>query len=286
MKVRPQTKEEYLKQINIIVEYICSHLSEPVDTGMLAEMSGFSPWHFHRITKAFLGEPLGAFIIRKRLEKAVKLLRYTELPIQEIAYSTGYGVPSSLSKLFRQFYGISPNAYRNHKNFVIMKPEQINLNLKIDGPQVRTLSPRQAIYIRISGAYMNTDYCGNWKKLWKFIQEENLFSSAIEHICIYHDDPKITEPDKLHTDICLTIDKAATPKGEIGIKTIEGGKYAIFSYQGPYSNLGSAYDTIYSQYLPANGYRIGMSQGYEKYLNNPENTTPENLLTEIYIPIE
>lgn len=80
MKVRPQTKEEYLKQINIIVEYICSHLSEPVDTGMLAEMSGFSPWHFHRITKAFLGEPLGAFIIRKRLEKAAKLLRHTELP--------------------------------------------------------------------------------------------------------------------------------------------------------------------------------------------------------------
>lgn len=286
MQVRPQTKEEYLKQINMIVEYICNHLSERIDTGMLAEMSGFSPWHFHRTTKAFLGEPLGAFMIRKRMERAARLLRYTELPIQEIAYETGYEVPSSLSKVFRQYYGISPNAYRNHKNFIIMKPEQINPHLKINGPQIKTLSSRQAIYIRLHGTYSNNDYCGTWNKLWKFVQEQNLFCPDMEYICIYHDDPKVTEPEKLHTDVCLTLNATASPKGEIGLKTIEGGKYAIFSYQGPYSDLGAVYDMIYSQYLPSNGYRIGMSQGYEKYLNNPSDTAPENLLTEIYIPVE
>ena len=63
MEQKLTTKEEYLKRINVIVEYINNHLDENIDLGMLAEMSGFSPWHFHRIVRAFLGEPVGAFIL-------------------------------------------------------------------------------------------------------------------------------------------------------------------------------------------------------------------------------
>lgn len=286
MTTRPKTREEYQKQINLIVEYICNHLDESIDTGMLAEKSGFSPWHFHRIMKAFLGEPIGAFILRKRMETAARLLRYTNLPVQHIAYHIGYEVPSSLSKLFRQFYGISPNAFRNNKNFVIMKPVQLNPDLYIDGPQVKTLAPQPMVYLPLTGAYMSNDYCKAWEKLWNLIREQNLFLPDMEYICIYHDDPKVTEPTKLRTDVCLTIQGTASPQGEIGVKTIEGGKYAIFRYQGSYANLGAVYDTIYSKSLPENGYQLGTSPGYEKYLNSPVDTAPENLLTEIYIPIE
>ena len=66
MERKLTTKEEYLKRINVIVEYINNHLDENIDLGMLAEMSGFSPWHFHRIVRAFLGEPVGAFVTRVR----------------------------------------------------------------------------------------------------------------------------------------------------------------------------------------------------------------------------
>lgn len=286
MTIRPKTKEEYLKQINLMVEYICNHLDDAIDTGTLAEMSGFSPWHFHRIVKAFLGEPIGAFILRKRMETAARLLRFTELPIQDIAYRVGYEVPSSLSKLFRQFYGISPNEYRNNKTFVIMRPVQINPDLKLDEPRIATLATKKAIYLRLIGAYKDNDYCTAWEKLWDFVREQNLFAPDMEYLCIYHDDPQVTEPGKLRTDVCLTIDRPATPKGEIGVKDIEGGKYAIFTYKGAYDHLGAVYDMIYSQYLPTNGYQIGMTPGYEKYLNNPSDTEPDNLLTEIYIPIE
>ncbi len=53
MEQKLTTKEEYLKRINVIVEYINNHLDENIDLGMLAEMSGFSPWHFHRIVRPF-----------------------------------------------------------------------------------------------------------------------------------------------------------------------------------------------------------------------------------------
>lgn len=286
MQQKQSTKEDYQKQINMIVEYINNHLNEAIDLEKLAELSHFSPCHFHRILKAFLGEPIGAFIIRMRVETAARLLRYTDIPIQEISWRVGYDAPSSLSKAFRQFYNISPNEYRNNKTYTIMRPLLLNPDLQLKSPKILELSPIPIIYLRLTGAYIENDYCGAWTRLWGFVKEQKLFTAGIEHICIYHDDPKVTSPEKLRTDICLTIHKPVQAKGEIGVKEISGGKYAVFSYQGPYSNLGMVYDTIYARWLPDSGYKIGTLPGFEKYLNNPDRTLPEKLKTEIYIPVE
>ncbi len=92
----------------------------------------------------------------------------------------------------------------------------------------------------------------------------------MEHIAIYHDDPKVTESEKLRTDICLTIKKEVKPQGEIGVKEIKGGKF----------------DTIYSKLLPENNLGLRDYHCFEKYLNHPGKTIPEKLKTEIYIPVE
>ena len=112
MKNKPATTNDYQQRINRVVEYIRMHLDEDIDLRVLAELAGFSPYHFHRIVSALLGEPLGEFIVRTRIETAARLLRYTDVPVAEIAYRVGYDTPSSLSKAFRRFFGISPKAYR------------------------------------------------------------------------------------------------------------------------------------------------------------------------------
>ena len=124
MQQRTSTTEEYQRQINIIKDYINNNLDKPINLSELAEISHFSPWHFHRITRAFLGEPIGSYIVRIRLETAAKLLRYTDMSVSEIAYKVGYDVPTSLSKAFRQQYGISPIDYRTNKEYTIMKTEK------------------------------------------------------------------------------------------------------------------------------------------------------------------
>lgn len=285
MEQRPATREEYLRKMNILVEYINNHLSETIDLDMLAEMSGFSLWHFHRIVKAFLGENIGAFIIRMRVETAARLLRYSDMSVQEISWRVGYDVPSSLSKAFKQFYGISPTSYRKNKDYIIMKPVEVRHDLDIK-TEVKELPERQVAYVRLSGAYISLDFCGAWQKLWNFVKEQNLYSEGIEHICIYHDDPKVTEADKLRTYVCLVLPKHAEPKGEIGVMHLPAAKYLVFRYKGPYEDLKSVYDTIYSCQLPDSGYKLVDAPCYEMYLNNPADTAPEELLTEIHIPIE
>jgi len=286
MQQRTSTIEEYRKQITIIIEYINNHLDEAVDLTKLAEISHFSPYHFHRITRAFMGEPIGAYIIRVRLETAAKLIRYTDLPVSEIAYRVGYDIPASLSKAFKQQYGISPIEYRNNKDFTIMKTEKKDIQLKIKGPKLMDITSKQAIYINFSGQYGSLDFGGTWQRLWHFVKEHKLFSAGMEHIAIYHDDPKVTESDKLRTDICLTIKKEMKPQGDIGVKEIKGGRFARFLYQGVYNNLDAVYDTIYLQLLPENNLKLRDYHCFEKYLNHPDKTKPEKLKTEIYIPIE
>ena len=164
MQQKKTTQEEYQKCVNAVVDYINLHLGEEIDLKSLARISHFSPFYFHRIMKACLGEPVGTFIVRTRTEAAARLLRYSDMPIADIAYRIGYSSPSSLSKVFKQFYGISPLEYRNNKNFVIMKPAIIRPELELKS-EIKNVPARNVIYIRLSGDYKLNDYGVSVKKM-------------------------------------------------------------------------------------------------------------------------
>ncbi len=286
MKTKVSTKEDYIRRINKVVEYINNHLDEEMDLKRLADVSNFSEFHFHRIFKSFQRETLSAYVTRIRVETAARLLRYTELPVETIAYNVGYEMPSSLSKSFKQLYGITPTEYRTNKDYFIMKKTESNPELKLKAPKFVELENKTTIYIRLTGAYSELDFPGTFAKLWGFVKEHKLFSAGIEHIGIYYDDPKVTESSKLRSDVCLAVYKPVQPQGEIDVKEIPGGKYAVFSYQGPYNNLGTVYDTIFSEWLPASGCELRNLPVFEKYCNDPTRTAPEKLKTEIYIPVQ
>lgn len=285
MKASTTTKEEYHARINRLIEYINNHLDQEIDLNFLAEMSGFSRWHFHRVVSAFLGEPLGAFIVRMRIETAARWLRYTDLPVKEIAYKVGYDMPSSLSKLFRQFYGISPQQYRNDKTFVIMQPAKVKADLDLQ-VEIKEVPAWRAIYICRRGDYRQVDYAGTWKALLEFAYAQGAELLDPSPLCIYHDDPKVTLPERLRTDICMHVSPEITPKGEVGVKSVLGGRYAVFLYKGPYTQLQSVYDTIYAQRIPELECTLRDDPSAERYLNDPCTTDPSELLTEIYIAVE
>jgi len=285
MQSKQTLRDAYLKQINKVVEYINNNLDNELTLSKLAEISCFSPFHFHRIMKAFLGESLGAYISRIRIETAAGLLRYTKLPIEEIAYSIGFEMPSSLSKAFKQHYGISASAYRNHKNSQTMKTPLIHEELSLKAPKMVALESKTVIYIQITGEYGNANYGDTWNRLWGFVKAHSLFTAGMESIGLSHDDPNITDSEKCRYDACLVIHKPVQPEGEVGVKELAGGKFAVFQYQGSYANLSIVYDTIFGKWLPESGFELRNAPCFEKYLNNPNRTEPAKLKTEIYLPV-
>ena len=278
------TYNDYIQRINKVVAYINNHLDETLDLKTLANEAALSDFHFHRIFKALKGEAIGGYITRLRLEATARLLRYTALTIEEIAFNIGYETPASLSKAFKKQYGISPSEYRTNKDTYIMKKEIINPDLALKAPKIVTLEPKNLIYVALTGADGSLDYGKAYEQLWAVIKAQKLFTKGIESICISYDDPKITEGSLQRSDVCLAIHKPATPQDEVSCKTLAGGKYAVFFYQGSYENLSQVYDTAV-RWVIDHQYTLREEPFFEKYLNDARRTPKEKLKTEIYIPI-
>ena len=278
------TYNDYVQRINKVVAYINNHLESSLNLKTLAEIATLSEFHFHRIFKVLKGESPIAFIARLRIETAAQLLRYSNLPIEQIAFNIGYETPASLSKAFKNQYGFSPTEYRTNKDTYIMKKEIINPDLALKAPKIVTLEPKNLIYVALTGAYGSLDYGKAYEQLWAVIKAQKLFTKGIESICISYDDPKITEGSLQRSDICLAIHKPANPQEEVSCKTLAGGKYAVFFYQGSYENLSQVYDTAV-RWVIDHQYTLREEPFFEKYLNDARRTPIEKLKTEIYIPI-
>ena len=282
--MRTITYNDYTQRINKVVAYINDHLDESLDLKSLAEVAALSEFHFHRVFKALKGESIGAHISRLRIEAAARLLRYSALSIEDIAFNIGYEAPAALSKAFKNQYGITPTQYRTNKDIYIMKKEIINPDLALKAPKIMELEPKNLIYVALTGKYGTLDYGKAYEQLWAVVKSQKLFTKGIESICVSYDDPKITEASLQRSEVSLAIHKPAVPEGEVSCKTLAGGKYAVFFYQGSYSHL-AAVDDVAMRWVVESEYELRDEPLFEKYLNDSRRTPEEKLKTEVYIPI-
>jgi AraC family transcriptional regulator len=91
-----------------IRDYIEAHLDEPIEVGALADIAGRSPFHFTRLFAQSVGVSPHRYVVRLRLERAVKLMRDGQSGLAEIAACTGFADQSHLSRWVRRVYGVSP----------------------------------------------------------------------------------------------------------------------------------------------------------------------------------
>ena len=107
-----QLVEEYAETIEEVVLYIRTHIHEPLNREVLAEVAGFSVPHFHRVFTAQVGESAGSYVRRLRLERAARKLRMGAVDITEVARAAGYESHAAFSKAFKQQFRLSPSEFR------------------------------------------------------------------------------------------------------------------------------------------------------------------------------
>ncbi len=86
--------------------------AQPLDVPALARLAHVSPAHFSRQFRAVFGETPHRYLQRRRLERAMELLRETERPVTEICLDVGFNSLGTFSRTFRAILGESPSAYR------------------------------------------------------------------------------------------------------------------------------------------------------------------------------
>jgi AraC-like DNA-binding protein len=86
-----------------------------LDVGALAASVHLSRAHFIRSFRATFGETPHRYLQRRRLERAMALLRETDHPVTEICLDVGFASLGTFSRTFREIVGTSPSAYRTRE---------------------------------------------------------------------------------------------------------------------------------------------------------------------------
>jgi AraC-like DNA-binding protein len=95
-----------------VKEYIDSNLCTNIDLAALANIAGFSMFHFARAFKRSEGVSPHRYLLERRIKRAENLLVETDLPISEIAVTSGFSDQSHLARHFRRGVGVLPSTYR------------------------------------------------------------------------------------------------------------------------------------------------------------------------------
>ncbi|MGW0938339.1 helix-turn-helix domain-containing protein [Streptomyces sp. NPDC002666] len=86
--------------------------AQPLDVPALARLAHVSEAHFSRTFRATFGETPHRYLQRRRVERAMFLLRETDRSVTDICFENGFGSAGTFSRTFREIVGRSPRAYR------------------------------------------------------------------------------------------------------------------------------------------------------------------------------
>jgi AraC family transcriptional regulator len=218
--------------------------------------------------------------------------------VTQIAFEAGYESHEAFSRAFRQSFKTSPRRFRRRHRQTLELPARSGVHYRSDSEPktfrttqnknmkttIKQLKPTRVAFMRHVGPY--SDVGRTWEKFTMFLGKEGLVDGDTQFIGVCHDDPGVTPPDKVRYDACVTVDERFQAQGDIGVQTIPGGEYAVMTHFGPYERLGESYAKLLGQWLPRSARNLRSTACFEVYLNSPENTEPQDLITDLYAPLE
>lgn len=99
-----------------VTDYVEENLSGDLTLARLSGVAHMSPFHFSRMFKLSTGLSPHQYVIRRRVERAKRLLSGTGLPLHEVARTSGFTDQSHLAKHFRLHLGATPRSFRLSSN--------------------------------------------------------------------------------------------------------------------------------------------------------------------------
>lgn len=270
---RPQTARDYARRLERVAAHIWAHLDEELDLSVLAEIACFSPYHFHRIYRAVLGETVAETVARLRLQRASMALARGEAPIREVARDAGYGSVPAFTRAFRAAYGQTPAAFRRRRRQPLEPAMPV---------EIRDCPPLRIACMTHKGPA--PEIGRTFDRLMAWAGPKGLALPDSLGVAVYLSDMATTPPAQQTALAGLTVDAAFEADGTVGVFDVQGGLYAVLPHRGPYATLGQSYDALFA-WLTGSPHRPAHAPCVEVNLNDPRRTAPEDLLTEIRLPL-
>ncbi|MBT3456225.1 AraC family transcriptional regulator [bacterium] len=278
-------RKEYQDRIDRVFEYVRGNLDETILLDDIAKVACFSRYHIHRIFYAYTGETLGNYVRRLRLLRSAKNLDCSPgLSISRVALDSGYDTPASFARSFRKHFGCSPKEFRKDKSFIVNNTYYDRKKNVVIVPKEVKLKEMRLLCCRETGPYMESAKRA-WDKIFSYAYPNKLITRHAKMFGIGYDDPIVTAPENIRYDACITVEKNFVNKGLFCIKNIPAGRYLACLHRGPYSKLNDTWNAMY-KWVNDNVKMLADFASFERYVNDPNSTNEDDLITYIYLPLE
>ncbi len=275
---------DYVERVNRAIDLIVRDLAQPLSLEAVSEAAGFSPFHFHRIFKALLGETLNQFVKRQRLERALRLMSHApDRSLTQVAMDCGFSSSSDFSRSFRQRYGAAPsrfdletfrNARREEFERVLSSQEggprfhALPPGENLDGFEVRLrdLPARTVAYIRVLDPYREGVAHAACERLLAWAIERGLADG--QWLGYMWEEPEIVAMKDCRYDVALVVEDVE-PAGEIGRFEFPPMRVAEVVLGGGIELEMRAIDWLYRTWLPRSGYVPDDQPAFESWIGRP-----------------
>jgi len=307
-----RTRKEYARRLNAALDLIDRDLGGDISLAKLAAVACFSPYHFHRLFSAMVGEPPAEYVRRLRLEKAAALLVNEPLEsVTAIALACGFSTSALFCRLFKARFGMSPTAWRaggfeKSKNRQQVRkggkdaaprpgyhwPEQIGSGrkgmtkaLKV---RIEDVPPLRVAYVKHMKGYEDSAGIGDaFETLFCWAGPRGVMGPEARVLGLSLDNPDITPKDKCRYYAGVVVNERAEPDGRVGILTLRPGTYAVGRFAGGAGIFKEAYARMYGEWLPGSGWQPDDAPAFESYVGEPSGTEKNpHFVFDLYVPVK
>lgn len=272
---RSTTQYDWTVRIDRVVDFITEHLDEELPLARLAKIAAFSPFHFHRIFHAHMGETVRAFVARRRVERAVLLLgrAASSRTLTDLALELGFVSSSEFSRAFHAHTGLAPSTFRRRK--------------MSKNPQGRA---RVARYRDGHGSPLDVRIVSRPETRIASVSVTNSFAPGVllaasqvlvgwrERVGLppgpwwglSSDDPFVTPAELCRYEVAIEIPAERRGAGRVHTRTVAPGLFAELDVRGEIGAIDRAWTRVFAEWLPGSGYEPENAAAIERFSSRPD----------------
>jgi AraC family transcriptional regulator len=278
---------DYTTRLNRAIDHIVANLAAPLQLQDVAAAAALSPFHFHRVFAALMGETLNNFVRRVRLERALFLMAHTpRRALTDIALQCGFASLSDFSRSFKQRHGVAPSAF-DLKAFRSQRRVEFERVL-FDAPRPQApasdasrathnpdgfsvelidLPARTAAYIRVFDPYREDVVQAATQRLWAWAEARGLQGG--QWLGYMWDEPETVAMAQCRYDAAVVVPKPFKGSGEVGCFQFAAMRVAQVQVRGSLALEARAFDWLYQSWLPSSGYVPDEQPAFEAWRGKP-----------------